>query len=103
MPWLVNLVASELRTVISASISVSIASRALMLRTCRPDHLSVSRSVLKVYCGKTADWIWMPFGMVSGVSRGMSVFDGGGDSRSEGAVLGVNLGHPVVTSGDFVA
>jgi len=45
-----------------------------MLRTCRLDHLSVCLSVclsvLKVYCGKTADWIRMPFGMVSGIGRG---------------------------------
>ena len=25
---------------------------------------------------KTADWMWMPFGMVSGVGRGMGVLDG---------------------------
>ena len=30
-------------------------------------------------CGKTADWIWMPFGAVSGVGRGMDVINGGGD------------------------
>jgi len=24
-----------------------------------------------------ADWIWMPFGVVSGVGRGMGVLDGG--------------------------
>jgi len=27
----------------------------------------VSVSVRKVYCGKTTDWIRMPFGMLSGV------------------------------------
>jgi len=31
------------------------------------------------------------------------VLDGGGYRRREGAVLGVNLGHPTVTNGDFVA
>jgi len=41
--------------------------------------LSVSRSVCKVYCGKTAEWIRMPFGVVSGVGQGMGVLDGGGD------------------------
>ena len=41
--------------------------------------LSVGLSVRKVYCGETADWIRMPFGMVSGVIRGMCVLDGGGD------------------------
>ena len=32
-------------------------------------------SVRKVYCGKTADWIRMPFGVVNG--REMGVLDGG--------------------------
>jgi len=41
--------------------------------------LSVGWSVWKVYCGKTAKWIRMPFGVVSGVGRGMGVLDGGGD------------------------
>jgi len=30
----------------------------------------------KVYCGKMAEWIRMPFGIVSGVSRMMDVLDG---------------------------
>jgi len=59
-------------------------------------HLSVCvcvcRSVQKVYCGKTANWIRMPFGMVSGVGGEMSVLDGGGYRRREGVVLGLNLG-----------
>jgi len=38
---------------ISASLSISIASGALMVRACRLDHLCVC--VRKVYCGKTAD------------------------------------------------
>jgi len=45
---------------------------------------SVGRSVCqsvgrKVYCGKMADSIWMLFGVVSGVRRGMGVLDGDGD------------------------
>ena len=50
-----------------------------MVRACRLDHLSVCLSVLsvrKVYCGKTADWIRIPFWVVSGVGRGMGVLDG---------------------------
>jgi len=45
--------------------------------------LSIRVSVRKVHCGKTVDWIQMPFSMVSGVSRGMGVLDGvhvGGDA-----------------------
>jgi len=57
------------------------------------------QSVRKVYCGsgKTADWIRMPFGMVSGVGREMGVLDKGGDRRREGAVLRVNFGRPTGT------
>jgi len=51
-----------------------------------PSHLSccvcvvsVCLSDWKVYCGKTADCIWMPFGIVSGVGQGMGVLHGGGD------------------------
>ena len=32
-----------------------------------------------VYCGKTADWIRMPFGVVSGIGLGVDVLDFGGD------------------------
>ena len=37
---------------------------------------SVCLSVWKVHCGKAADWIQMPFWVVSGVGRGMGVLDG---------------------------
>ena len=71
-----------------------------MLRTCRLAHLCVCVSVRKVYCGKTAERIRMPFGMVSGVGRGMGVLDGVVIVKKEVAVLGVNfnLGHPIVTN-----
>jgi len=55
----------------------------------------------KVYCGKTAEWIRMLFGMVSGVSRMMGVLDEVMIIEVGGAVLGVNLGHPTVTNGDY--
>ena len=45
----------------------------------------------------------MAFRVVSGVGRGISVLDVDGDRQKEGAVLGVNVGHPIVTNGDFVA
>jgi len=45
----------------------------------------------------------MPFGVVSEVGRWMGVLDRVGDRRREGAVLGVNLGRPIVTYGYFVA
>jgi len=43
----------------------------------------------------------MPFGIVSGVSRMMGVLDGVVIIEGKGAVLGVNLGHPTVTNGDY--
>jgi len=42
----------------------------------------------------------MPFGALNGVGRGMGVLDGGGDHRREGAVLGVNVGRPIVNTKD---
>ena len=45
----------------------------------------------------------MPFGVVSGVSRGMGVLDGVEIVQGKEAVLRVNVGHPIVTNGVFVA
>jgi len=58
----------------------------MVLRACRQTIyrsvcLSVCLFVRKVYCGKTADWIRMPFGVVSGTGLGMGILDFGGDRR----------------------
>ena len=45
----------------------------------------------------------LPFGVVSGVGRVMAVSNGGGDRRRGSGSLVVNVGHPIVTSGYFVA
>jgi len=42
----------------------------------------------------------MPFGVVSWSVKGWGVLDGSGYHRREGAVLGVNVGRPIVTDGD---
>jgi len=49
--------------------------------------LSVCLSVRKVYCGKMAEWISMPFGWWAGLVR-MGVLDGGGYRQRKGTVLG---------------
>jgi len=49
-----------------------------------------------------AERIQMPFGGVSGVGRGRGVLDGVVVIKGEAAVLGVNVGHPIVTNGAFV-
>jgi len=91
----------------SSSLSINIASVSASGVELSPSQsvglcVCVCLSVRKVSCGKTADWIRMPFGMVTGVGR-WGALDGGGDSRRRRASFGVNLGRPVVTSGDFVA
>jgi len=43
----------------------------------------------------------MPFGMVNGVGRGIGVLGQGGDRRRGRAVLGVNLGRPIITNKDI--
>ena len=62
---------------------------------------SVCLSVRKVYCGKTADWIRMPFGVVSGAGRGMGVLDGDGYRRRERGSFGGEFGASIVTNGAF--
>jgi len=44
----------------------------------------------------------MLFGVVSGVGRGMGALDGGGDCRREGTILEINVGHLIVTNGNFM-
>ena len=93
----------NIRLIISASLAIRIAiklSEAVLLWNIRHPHLSAH-----VHCGKMADWIWMPFGVVSGVGLGMGVLDFSGDRRREtkGEVWGVNLWRPIITNGDFVA
>ena len=74
----------------------SIERKRVLVQTCRQSHLSVGLS--GVYCGKTADWMWV----ISGVGRGMGVFDGVEIVEGEEAVSGVNVGHPIKTNGNFV-
>jgi len=61
-----------------------------MLRNIHLDHLSVcvnqsvGQSICRsakciVSCVKTADWIRVSFGVMSGVGQRMGVLDGGGD------------------------
>jgi len=56
--------------------------------------MSVCLSLQKVYCGKTADLIWIPFGVVSGVGPGMGVLDGGRAPRGKGGFFG-NFAFPL--------
>ena len=96
---------------LAASLSINTIERKWVFeQSCCLAHLhvglsvcrSVCRSVWWVNCGKTADWIWMPFRMVSWVGRGIGVLDGWRSSKGMGSFDG-KCGHPVVTSGDFVA
>jgi len=45
----------------------------------------------------------MPFGVMSGMGQGMSVLDEVEIVEGEGVGLRVNVGHPIVANGDFVA
>jgi len=70
--------------------------------------LSLIPSVSQSVCPKSVLWqhSWLDLDavwVVSEVGWGMDVLDGDGDRRREESVLGVNLGHPIVTTGDFVA
>jgi len=62
--------------IINASLSINIASTSVIGMHLSPiPSVSLCVFVRKVYCGKTADWIQMPFGMVSEwVGRGEGDF-----------------------------
>jgi len=45
----------------------------------------------------------MPFGVLSGVGRGKGVLIGSGDRGRRRVSFEVNVGHPIVTNGNFVA
>ena len=59
--------------------------------------LCVGRSFCPVHCGKTADQIRMPFGFIGQTGPGMR------QVVEFGVLLGANLGHAIVTNGDFTA
>ena len=66
--------------------------RAGILQVCRPCHLSggwsvclsLCLSVQWVSCRKTVEWIWMPFGVVSGVVIDIGVLIRGNVSQRKG-------------------
>ena len=70
--------------------------------------VSVCVCIRKVYCGKTADWIRMPFGMVSGVGLGIGVLDFGDDRQRGRGIFGSEFGEShcnqwgLCTNGAFV-
>ena len=88
---------------ISASLSINLARISANGVDLSPiPSVGPSVSVQKVYCGKMDEWIRMPFGIVRGVGRVMGVLDGGGNRQIERGSIGVNLGRPIISNGDFV-
>jgi len=77
--------------VVRALQSISIASKSADGTEHSPGQ-SVCRSVRKMYCGETADWIQMPFRVVSVVGLGMGVLDFGGDRRRGRSSFGGEFG-----------
>ena len=71
-----SLVILGLHGLLLAASLLSSERKRLMSRNIRRD---ICVCDCKVYCGKTADWIRMPFWVVSGVGLGMGVLDFGGD------------------------
>jgi len=74
--------------IISASLSINTTEHKQYWN--RTFAYPMCRSVWKVYCGKMADWIRMPFGVVSGIhwGIGLGVLDGGDRQRRRGSFGG---------------
>jgi len=76
---------TKILIIIGASLSIRIAEQSANVI----DHVVHPCLSAHVNCGKTADWIRMPFGVVSGVVLGMGVLDFGGDcQRGRGSFVG---------------
>ena len=68
------------------------------------DDLSVRASVCPVDCGKTADRIRIPFGIIGRTGPGIRQVVWLGVGPRGGVLLaGANLGRAIVTNGDFTA
>ena len=70
---------------------------------CRSVRACVRPSVCPVHCGKTADRIRMPFGIIGRAGPGMRQVMGFGDRSTQMGNFGANLGRPIVTNRDFTA
>jgi len=75
----------------SAVKRLCVCARAVLTDLSPRPSVGLSLLVRKVYCGKMADWIQMPFGVVSGVSQGMGLLDGGGDRQRGRGSFGVEF------------
>ena len=56
-----------------------------------------------MHCGKTADRIRMPFGIVGRTGPGMRQMVGFGDWSTGGGTFGANFERAIVFNGDFTA
>ena len=61
----------------------------------------VGASVCPVHCGKTADRIQMPFGIVGQTGPGMTHIVGFGNRSTGKGIFGANLERAIVTNKDF--
>ena len=91
---------------VAASISINTEERKRVLeQSCRLARLSACRSVCRylqwVICGKTADWIWVQFVVVSGISRGTGVLYGDGDRRRKRDSFGGKCGESHCNQWEF--
>ena len=69
------------------------------LSVCRSVRTRIGRSVCPVHCGKTADRIRMPFGVIYRTGSGMRQVVGFGDWSTERGTFAANLGRAIVTNG----
>ena len=70
-----------------------VAQRPIVVKLSR--ERSVGLSVCPVHCGKTADQIRMPFGIVGRTGQGMRQVVGFGDRFTGRGTFGANLGAPL--------
>ena len=94
---------SHYTTIIRPRRSRSPAPIVIKLSRGRSIGLCVGLSVCPVHCGKTADRIRMPFGIIGRTGPRMRQIVGFGDRSTGSGTFGADLGRAIVTNGDFAA
>ena len=89
---------------VCASLSVERKQPTVIEHSLQPSvGLSVCLPVCPVHCGKTADWIWMRFGMVGWMGPGMRQVVAFGARSTGVGNFGGECVCPIVINGEFVS
>ena len=101
--WTLFLKGSQSHTFVVFGTKVAKGVICRSVRTYTYMCMCVRRSICPLHCGKTADRVRMPFGIIGRTCPGMRQVVRFGDRSTGRGTFGANLGRAIVTCGDFTA